>query len=89
MRTILRYRDLKAKGVAGSRQTLHRLRKDDPTFPVAVLIGAGIGWHEHEIDAWLAARPRVRKGWTPVSRQGASPPQNTEPSPALTAEGGA
>ena len=33
----------------------------DLTFPQPVAIGGGIGWLETEIDAWLAARPRVVK----------------------------
>jgi predicted DNA-binding transcriptional regulator AlpA len=56
---ILRYPDLKARGVCGSRSSLHRLREDDETFPLGVSIAGGIGWIESEIDAWLAARPRI------------------------------
>jgi predicted DNA-binding transcriptional regulator AlpA len=58
---ILRYADLKDRGVCGSRTSLFRLREDDPTFPAPVAIGGGIGWIESEIDAWLAARPRIAK----------------------------
>ena len=58
MTRVLRFHDLKAKGVCGSRMTLHRLRKDDPTFPKPIEIGGGIGFFEHEIDAYLEARPR-------------------------------
>jgi predicted DNA-binding transcriptional regulator AlpA len=58
---ILRYPGLKSKGICGSRTGLHRLREDDPTFPQPVAIAGGIGWIEDEIDAWIAARPRVIK----------------------------
>ena len=56
---ILRFKDLKSKGVAGSRATLWRLQESDSTFPKAVAIGGGVGWHEGEIDAWIEARPRI------------------------------
>lgn len=58
---VLRYLNLEEKGVCGSRASLFRIRRDDPTFPQPVAIGGGIGWLETEIDAWLAARPRVAK----------------------------
>jgi len=58
---ILRFRDLKAKGVAGSRATLFRLQNGDPTFPRAIEVGGGVGWIEEEIDGWIEARPRVVK----------------------------
>jgi predicted DNA-binding transcriptional regulator AlpA len=58
---ILRYADLKQKGVCGSRTSLHRLREDDSSFPKPVAIAGGIGWVESEIDAWLKARPRIVK----------------------------
>jgi predicted DNA-binding transcriptional regulator AlpA len=54
-----RFKDLKAKGVCESRTSLFRIRRDDPTFPQPIAIGGGIGWFGHEIDAWLAARPRI------------------------------
>lgn len=73
MPAILRFNDLRRKGVCGSRMTLHRLRKEDLTFPVGVAIGGGIGWFEAEIDEWLAARPRIKKReqqtTPPASRQ--------------------
>jgi predicted DNA-binding transcriptional regulator AlpA len=56
---ILRFDGLKRKGVCGSRATLFRIRRDDPTFPLPIEIGGGVGWVESEIDAWLAARPRI------------------------------
>jgi predicted DNA-binding transcriptional regulator AlpA len=58
---ISRFKDLQSKGVCGSRASLFRLRRDDPTFPQPVQIGGGVGWIEDEIDGWLAARPRIAK----------------------------
>jgi predicted DNA-binding transcriptional regulator AlpA len=58
---ISRFKDLQEKRVCGSRASLFRLRRDDPTFPAPVQIGGGVGWIEDEIDAWLAARPRIAK----------------------------
>ncbi len=58
---ISRFKDLQDKGVCGSRASLYRIRRDDPTFPAPVRIGGGVGWIESEIDAWLAARPRIAK----------------------------
>jgi len=59
MRTVLRFKDLKDKGVCGSRMSLHRLRKEDSTFPKPIEICGGIGWFEDEIEAWLEKKPRV------------------------------
>jgi predicted DNA-binding transcriptional regulator AlpA len=58
---ISRFKDLVEKRVCGSRASLFRLRRDDPTFPLPIEIGGGVGWIESEIDAWLAARPRIAK----------------------------
>jgi predicted DNA-binding transcriptional regulator AlpA len=58
---ILRFNGLRAKGVCGSRAGLFRIRRDDPTFPLPVEIGGGVGWIEDEIDNWLAARPRIAR----------------------------
>jgi predicted DNA-binding transcriptional regulator AlpA len=58
---IARFEDLVEKGVCGSRASLYRLRRDDPNFPIPVKIGAGIGWLEAEVDAWLAALPRLAR----------------------------
>ncbi len=34
-------------------------------FPSPLVLGPNsIGWHEHEIDAWLASRPRRTYGAT-------------------------
>jgi predicted DNA-binding transcriptional regulator AlpA len=61
---LLSYKQLvEEKGIRFSRTHIRRLM-DDPQyahegFPKAVQVSAGrIGWYEHEIDAWLEARPR-------------------------------
>jgi predicted DNA-binding transcriptional regulator AlpA len=56
---VLRFGDLKAKGICGSRATLHRLRETDPSFPQGIAINGGIGWIEAEVDQWIAKRPRI------------------------------
>jgi prophage regulatory protein len=39
------------------------LRIADGSFPKQISLGArAVGWLEHEIDAWLAARIAVRRG---------------------------
>ncbi len=50
-------------GVIGcSRWSLHRIRKEDPTFPLGVVLArAGprsIVFVRAEFEAWLASRPR-------------------------------
>lgn len=33
----------------------------DESFPVPIRIGASsVRWHEGEVDAWIASRPRIR-----------------------------
>ncbi len=33
----------------------------DPAFPRQIRLGASaVGWFEHEVEAWLTSRPRVR-----------------------------
>jgi predicted DNA-binding transcriptional regulator AlpA len=56
-RRVLRFKDLKERGIVGSRMSLHRARQN-PDFPMPILIGGGIGWFEDEIDQWLENRPR-------------------------------
>ena len=42
-----------------SRSTIYRLEAQGK-FPARVRLGENsTGWHEHEIDEWLANRPRV------------------------------
>lgn len=39
---------------------VQRTREGTFDFPLPVQIGLGrIGWHEHEIDAWIDGRPRT------------------------------
>lgn len=39
---------------------VQRTRQGTFDFPLPVQIGLGrIGWHEHEIDAWIDGRPRT------------------------------
>lgn len=57
---ILRKRHAMAK-VGMSESTFDDARRGDPTFPEAVALGArAIGFFEHELDAWLARKPRIR-----------------------------
>jgi predicted DNA-binding transcriptional regulator AlpA len=57
----IRYPDLVAKGVVGSRMTLKRLI-DLQDFPPGVLITPNArAWDEREVDSWIAARPAARK----------------------------
>lgn len=67
------------------------IRRHDATFPKAILLGArSIGFFEDELDAWIAARPRVgvdSNALRDASRVNADPPSqapssSTEPSPA-------
>jgi len=40
--------------------SLDDLRRRDPSFPRAVLLGArSVGFVETEVEAWIASRPRV------------------------------
>jgi predicted DNA-binding transcriptional regulator AlpA len=58
----LSFNDLVARGIVANRVTLGRWIRDQG-FPAGRLLGPNSRrWPEHEIDAWLAARPQVRKG---------------------------
>jgi len=49
-----------AKKLDLALSSLDDLRRHDATFPRAILLGArSIGFIEDELDAWIAARPRV------------------------------
>lgn len=43
-----------------SRTSVYRLESEN-RFPKRINLGAGhaVGWYAHEIDDWLATRPRV------------------------------
>ncbi len=45
---------------AGIYRTLTEMRETGQLlFPIPVQVSKGrIAWHEHEIDAWIASRPR-------------------------------
>lgn len=51
--------------VGVARATVYRMvwrarECQEPSFPLPVQIAPGrIGWHEHEIDAWIEGRPRA------------------------------
>jgi hypothetical protein len=54
---LLRFRDLKARGVVDSWAQLRRLI-DHCEFPTGKLLSPNCRtWDEQEIDAWYAARP--------------------------------
>jgi predicted DNA-binding transcriptional regulator AlpA len=58
---LIRYPDLKQKGVVNSRMTLKRLI-DDHGFPPGVLVTPNArAWDEAEVDVWIASRPTARK----------------------------
>lgn len=48
------------KRVKLSRTSVYRLESEN-RFPKRISLGAGhaVGWYAHEIDDWLATRPRV------------------------------
>lgn len=54
---VLRLKDACAKAGIG-RSRLYKLEAEE-RFPARVELGPNsVGWFEHEIDEWLAARPR-------------------------------
>jgi predicted DNA-binding transcriptional regulator AlpA len=58
---MIRFAELKAKGVVNSRMTLMRLI-DNEGFPEGVLITPNSrAWDEDLVDAWVASRPSARK----------------------------
>lgn len=57
---LLRFADLKARGIFGSRMTLWRAIKQRG-FPQPIKLSAGCNaWPEAEVDAWIASRPGGR-----------------------------
>lgn len=61
MLKILRFKDLKERGVVDNRVTLSRRIKDHG-FPPGFLLGPNSrAWTEDEIEAWLKARPVERE----------------------------
>jgi prophage regulatory protein len=56
---LLRIRDVCAKLAGVHRATVYRLIAE-AGFPQPVAIGGNaVAWHAHEVDAWIAARPRA------------------------------
>ena len=53
--------DLEAVGI-GTRSTIWRLQRCDPTFPKPIAIRGIKRWLPDEIRAWLKAQPRVPLG---------------------------
>jgi prophage regulatory protein len=63
--TILRKRQLCQRIGLSSAQVYAMLDKNspshDPAFPRQIHLGASaVGWFEHEVEGWLASRPRAR-----------------------------
>jgi predicted DNA-binding transcriptional regulator AlpA len=59
---LLRFRDLKARGIVRNYPTLKRWQEKQG-FPRGVLLGENTrAWREAEIEAWLASRPSERNG---------------------------
>lgn len=58
-KTVIRLTAVKGK-TGLSKSTIYRLEAEGE-FPKRIQLGAGhaVGWHLHEIDEWLATRPRV------------------------------
>ena len=56
MSKLLRFNDLKARGVVTNRPTLYRWIKDR-NFPKGIKLGANTRvWPEDEVDAWIEAQ---------------------------------
>lgn len=56
----LRFGDLKARGIVGTRTTLSRWIRDNH-FPAGVLLGPNtVAWPEDEIEAWERERRAER-----------------------------
>ena len=61
---VLRRREVEEKIGHGHSWLYDKVRSGE--FPDPVQIGErSVGWFEHEIDAWLASRPRRRRSSTP------------------------
>jgi len=59
---FVRFRDIRAAGIATSRQQLNRLIDEDG-FPVGIMLSPNIrAWKIADVEAWLEKRPTERKG---------------------------
>jgi len=60
MRVLLRFRDLKARGLVSNHVTLKRWIEKEG-FPRGLLLGPNTRvWRESDVEAWLASRPTER-----------------------------
>jgi predicted DNA-binding transcriptional regulator AlpA len=56
---LLRFRDLKARGIAANWTTLYRMMREDG-FPPAIMLSSQVrAWRETDIEEWIESRPRV------------------------------
>ena len=61
MTVLLRFSDLKARGIVGNWMTLKRWI-DREGFPPGVMLGPNTrAWTKSEIEQWLANRPTRRR----------------------------
>ncbi len=51
-----------AKKVGVSRDTLRKIRKNDPNFPRPRAVAGDVyGWLSSEVDRWLESRPLAKR----------------------------
>jgi len=63
---VIRYSDLKARGVIKNRATLSRWIKRYG-FPPGFLIGLNSrAWYQHEVEDWLHERQCTEENGTPI-----------------------
>jgi predicted DNA-binding transcriptional regulator AlpA len=61
---LLRFRDLKARGIVTNWVTLKRW-VDARNFPPGIYLGPGSrAWRESDIEAWLNSRPTTKESVT-------------------------
>lgn len=57
MSSLLRFRDLKRRGIVGNHPTLKRWIEQEG-FPRGLMLGPNTrAWRESDVEAWLASRP--------------------------------
>jgi predicted DNA-binding transcriptional regulator AlpA len=59
MTILLRFADLKARGIVGNWMTLRRwIERED--FPAGIKLGPNSrAWDEAKVEAWIANRPKA------------------------------